>query len=158
MKRTLAIVVLSFTLYTNPVSADNFGTGANQFEIDFVPISGDASSANGTYIGPDRPEGFIEPGYDYRMGSYEITNDQWTKFTNSLGVSVSGSPSSAYDWSPYWAGTNVPTNCVSWYETAQFVNYLNTSTGHQAAYKFTGTQGTDDYAFTVWNSRFSAFL
>ncbi len=40
---------------------------------------------------------------------------------------------------------------MSWYEAAQFVNWLNTSTNHQAAYKFTGTQGTGDYALDVWS-------
>ena len=39
---------------------------------------------------------------------------------------------------------------MSWYEAAQMVNWLNTSTGHQAAYNFTGTQGTSDYAFATW--------
>jgi formylglycine-generating enzyme required for sulfatase activity len=35
---------------------------------------------------------------------------------------------------------------------AQFVNWLNTSTGHQAAYKFTGTQGTSDYTLDIWSA------
>ncbi len=43
-----------------------------------------------------------------------------------------------------------PANEVSWYEVAQFANWLNTNTGHQAAYKFTGTQGQGDYTFAVW--------
>jgi len=46
----------------------------------------------------------------------------------------------------------VPTNEVSWYEAAQFVNWLNTSTGHHAAYRFTGTQGTSGYALDVWSA------
>jgi formylglycine-generating enzyme required for sulfatase activity len=41
---------------------------------------------------------------------------------------------------------------VSWYEAAQFVNWLNTSTGHQVAYKFTGTQGTIGYALDTWST------
>ena len=45
----------------------------------------------------------------------------------------------------------MPTDSVSWYEAAQFVNWLNTSTGHQAAYKFTGTQGTSNYTFAAWS-------
>jgi len=53
---------------------------------------------------------------------------------------VTGDPSNAYDQNPTYTGTNVPITNVSWYEAAQFVNWLNTSTGHQAAYKFTGTQ------------------
>jgi hypothetical protein len=41
---------------------------------------------------------------------------------------------------------------ISWYEAAQFVNWLNTSTGHQAAYLFTGTQGTADYTIANWTT------
>lgn len=48
-------------------------------------------------------------------------------------------------------GASVPTNEASWYEAAQFVNWLNTSTGHQAAYKFTGMQGMSSYAFDTWS-------
>ena len=86
------------------------------------------------------------------MGKFEITNDHWSKFTNSLDVSVAGTPTNAYDANPYWTGTNVPTTNVSWYEAAQFVNWLNINTGHQPAYKFIGTQGTDDYILRTWDA------
>ena len=86
------------------------------------------------------------------MGTYEISNAQWDKFKAALSpVAVTGSPSSAYDQEPYWTGPNVPTNEVSWYEAAQFVNWLNTSTGHHAAYQFTGTRGTANYTLATWS-------
>jgi len=132
-------VIVCVMVLVNVASADTFGTGSNQFTIDFVPISGSTNPTSGYGI----------VNNDYRMGTYEITNDQWGKFTNAYGT-VTGSPLSAYYSSPYWTGTNVPTNELSWYEGAQFVNYLNTSTGHAAAYKFTGTQGTSDYTLGVW--------
>ncbi len=135
-----------FALGGNSVGlADTFAAGtANEFTIDFVPISGATNPSIGYGI----------VNYDYRMGTYEITNDQWNKFTASLGVPVTGYPSSAYDYDfkDWGTGTtNVPTNSLSWYEAAQFVNWLNTSTGHQAAYKFTGTQGTSNYTFAPWS-------
>jgi len=133
------------------VSADTFGTGANQFTIDFVDISGDNGDLGSWPAGDIYTFSGVNHG-DYRMGTYEITNDQWSKFVSSVGGTVTGSPSSAYDNSASWTGTNVPTNGVSWYEIAQFVNYLNTNTDHQAAYKFTGTQGTGDYTLSVWES------
>ncbi|MFP4216936.1 MAG: SUMF1/EgtB/PvdO family nonheme iron enzyme [Phycisphaerae bacterium] len=124
-------------------SADEFGSGANQFMIDFVTISGATNPTSGYGI----------VNNDYRMGIYEITNDQWAKFEASLGVPVTGDPSSAYDKpADKFTGTNVPTNNVSWYEAAQFVNWLNTSTDHQEAYKFTGTQGQSDYALGTWSA------
>jgi formylglycine-generating enzyme required for sulfatase activity len=147
------VVVVSLVgILVAGAQADTFGTGANQFTLDFVPISGTTNPTNGIPAG----DGFTFTGvnHDYRMGTYEITNDQWNKFTASLGVPVTGIPSLAYDSSFYDYGTgttNVPANNVSWYEAAQFVNWLNTSTGHQAAYKFTGTQGQSNYLFVDWS-------
>ena len=141
MRRVLAVSFCVFFISgVASATIDTFGTGANQFTIDFVPISGSTNPTSGYGI----------VNNDYRMGTYEITNDQWNKFTASLGVPVTGEPSYAYDQGPYWTGTNVPTNRVSWYEAAQFVNYLNTSKGYSQAYKFTGTQGQSDYTFTPW--------
>ena len=130
-------------------STDSFGSGANQFNIDFVTIPGSAGDGYG-----GQSAGFFTTtniSHDYRMGVYEITNDQWDKFKNEYGT-VNGSPYSAYDESPTYTGADVPTNEVSWYEAAQFVNWLNTSSGHQAAYKFTGTQGTLGYTLDTWSA------
>lgn len=142
-----SIVILVFTAAF--ASADTFGTGANQFGIEFVTISGDASSANGINIGYHKT--FSDPIAAYRMGVYEITNEQWYKFQASYGA-VTGAPTDAYDRAPYWTNRNVPTNNISWFEAAQFVNWLNTSTGHQPAYKFTGTIHTSNYTFTAWSA------
>lgn len=149
-KYTTIVAVLVLACVTG-VQADMFGTGDNQFEIGFVPISGDAGDLgswpagyNYTFTGVNRDA--------YRMGTFEITNDQWEKFKDGLGVPVTGVPEWAYGRDSDWTSTNVPTNRVSWYEAAQFVNYLNTSTGNQPAYKFTGTQGTGDYTLGTWSA------
>ncbi|MBN2446916.1 MAG: SUMF1/EgtB/PvdO family nonheme iron enzyme [Phycisphaerae bacterium] len=89
---------------------------------------------------------------DYRIGVCEITNDQWSKFETELAVSVTGAPANAYDDAPYWTSPGVPVNEISWYEAAQFVNWLNISEGYHAAYRFMGTQGTDDYTLDVWDA------
>ena len=83
MRRCLLLLVLFLTSIAH---ADTFGTGANQFDIDFVMISGDASIANGTSIGSGKT--FIDPSSDYRMGTYEITNQQWEAFKAEIGVAV----------------------------------------------------------------------
>ena len=118
LKIMLVAVVLLSAVNNVSASVDTFGTGENQFTIDFVNISGDTNPASGYGI----------VNYDYRMGTYEITNDQFAKFAAN---------------NPFYAGGAVPANRVSWFESAQFVNYLNTSTGHQAAYKFTGSTFAD---------------
>jgi formylglycine-generating enzyme required for sulfatase activity len=158
MKAKIMVVagLAAILLAASGAMADDFGTGANRFTVDFVTISGDASSVNGMNIsqysfGSPAYKTFLDPGNDYRMGVYEITNDQWDKFKAELGVPVTGDPSMAYGEDPYWTGTHVPTNRVSWHEAAQFVNWLNTSKGHPVAYKFTGTQGQGDYALDTWS-------
>ena len=125
------VIILVFVLaVVNVTSADVFDEGgANEFTIDFVTISGDASSANGTNIGDYKPEGFVDPTNDYRIGKYEITNDQFAKFASNV---------------PYYTDGSVSANNISWFEAAQFTNYLNTITGNDVAYKFNG--GT----FDVW--------
>lgn len=148
------MILATAVMLSVPAIADTFGTGANQFTIDFVSISGDASSANGTDIGDSLPSGvkrFTDPANNYRMSKFEITNDQWNKFKNEYGV-VTGNPLSAYDQYLYWSGNNIPASNVSWLEAAQFVNWLNINKGYSPAYKFTGTKGTADYSFRPWYS------
>ena len=128
--------VLLLTALASSAAADTFGTGANQFDIDFVTISGSAADGYGGQVAGDFATSNINR--DYRMGVYEISNAQWEKFVDANGAPT-GNPGNAYDQSASWEGDNVPTTGVSWYEAAQFVNWLNTSTGRQAAYKFDGS-------------------
>ncbi len=144
----VVVAVLTVMASASVARADTFGTGSNAFEIDFVPISGSTNPADTAPSG-----GYGSVAYDYRMGMHEITNDQWDKFKAELApILVTGDPLSAYNDDSLFTGTDVPTDSVSWYEAAQFVNWLNTSTGHQAAYNFTGKQGTGDYTFTIWSA------
>jgi len=146
---TICAVVKVMLAMNGGAQADIFGTGDNQFTIDFVPISGSTNPTSGIPAG----KGFTFTGVnnDYRMGKFEITNAQWDKFKAAYGT-VTGNPLYAYDADPYWTDESVPTNMTSWYEAAQFVNYLNTSKGYQAAYKFTCKQGFSFYQFGVWQS------
>ena len=141
---SFALFLFLTALFAETALSDTFGTGVNQFTLDFVAISGTTNPTSGYGI----------VNYSYRMGTYEITNDQWNKFAASQGVPVLGNPITSYDenFRDYGTGTTkVPTNNVSWFEAAQFVNWVNTSTGHQAAYKFTGTPGTSNYTFVNWS-------
>ncbi len=139
LKQVLAI---SFCICLGSALAfcDTFGSGENQFSIDFVDICADTNPKNGY--------GIVD--YDYRMGVYEITNAQWDKFVAAVGT-VTGSPAVAYDQDSTSVGADMPANRISWYEAAQFVNYLNTISGYQAAYNFTGEQGTTEYTFATWS-------
>ena len=142
-----AIAILG--LLTSGAMADSFGSGANQFTMDFVHISGDASGVNGTSMGPATSQwaGFADPGYDYRMGAHEVTADQYNKFVASAGA-PSGYPSSAYDDATTATGDRPADNC-SWIEAARFVNWLNGNAGAGPAYNFVWDD-TNGWTFDVW--------
>ncbi len=120
-KSIFVVMFLCVLVVANIALADIFGSGENQFTIDFVPISGSTNPTSGYGI----------VNSDYRMGTYEVSNAQFAKFASNSNI--------------YWTGADVPSNSVSWFEAAQFVNYLNTSTGNPAAYKFSSS------TFSVWD-------
>jgi formylglycine-generating enzyme required for sulfatase activity len=131
-KRELIILVVSVLLSVANVASATVVQGIN---IDFVAI-GDAGNAGDTR-GAASPSGAGSVAYGYSIGKYEITNGQWDTFVSAAGAPT-GNPNYAYDESTHWTGTDVPTNEVSWYEAAQFCNYLTTGDKSQGAYQWSG--------------------
>jgi formylglycine-generating enzyme required for sulfatase activity len=100
-------------------------------DTDFVPI-GNAGNSGDTRAEAN-PTGCGAVSYDYRIGKYEITNSQWKAFTD-----VAGAPTGnygGYSESAYWTDDQQPTNFVSWYEAAQFCNYLTSGDKSLGAYQ-----------------------
>lgn len=108
-------------------------------EMDFVTIGnpGNPGDTRTDYPNSADPYGCGAVGYEYRIGKYEVTNAQWDDFVSAAGAPT-GNPSNAYNESAYWTGDNIPTTGVSWYEAAQFCNYLTSGDKSQGAYQFSG--------------------
>lgn len=136
------VVKLAFLLGCAGVArADSFGTTGNEFTIDFVTIGnqGNTDDVNNQYNNPgDQGTPFGGVGYTYRIGTYEISEALITRATASGLANVTAGA---------WTG-NQPAGNMTWYEVAAFVNFLNTSTGHQAAYNLNGSAT----ALTLWSS------
>jgi formylglycine-generating enzyme len=113
-----------------------FGSGSNQFTMEFVTI-GNPNNVDDT-TGFPNPAGKVE--YTYRMGKFEVSESMITKFNASQSIQVSNSA----------RGPDKPTSSISWNSAARFVNWLNTSQGYQAAYNFT-TSGSND-PISLWNA------
>lgn len=128
----IAALFAAFTLNINPAQADTFGTGGNEFTIDFVNIGNAGNAADTT--------GYGAVPYEYRLGTYEISQAAITKATASGMANVTAGA---------WTG-NQPAANIQWYEAAAFVNWLNTSTGNQAAYNLTFSGGS--WSMTNWSS------
>lgn len=117
----------------------SFGSGANQFSMEFVTIGNPNNAADTT--GAPNPAGAV--GYEYGIGKFEVSEDMIKKFNASQSFQISLADLTAWGGN----GPNKPATEVSWDEAARFVNWLNTSTGGSAAYNFTTTGG-----FAVWTA------
>lgn len=130
----LLATAAAVTLHTQ-LAADTFGSGANQFDIDFVPIGNPGNPADTT--GLPNPAGAVP--YGYRMGTYEVSRGMITK-ANAPVASGGGNLGITMQDMEFFGGNgaNRPATGVSWYEAAALVNWLNSSTGHQPAYNLSG--------------------
>jgi len=123
------IVFLAVSLASAPVTAlaDTFGSPGNTFTIDFASVGNpgnadDSAAGGGSYF---RPLGGV--AYNYRIAATETPLDWINKASASGLADVSATSLSAAH----------PAGDLVWYEAAAFVNWLNTSTGHHAAYNLT---------------------
>jgi len=134
MFRLLAMLVLSGIAAQAQTITETFGSGANQFTIDFVEIGNPGNAADTLGVG--------SVAYNYNLGKYEVNRDMVFKANTSGSLEITMADMSSYRAD----GGNWPVTGVTWYEAAQFVNWLNTSTGGAAAYKFQGG------AFHLWSA------
>jgi formylglycine-generating enzyme len=125
MNRAFALVLVALGIALSPAtrgSADSFGGGANAFQVDFVTIGNPGNPADTT--GSPNPAGSVP--YAYRIGKFEISEQMIDKANTLGGLGITKDT----------RGADKPATSVSWFEAAQFVNWLNTSTGNTPAYKF----------------------
>ena len=137
LAKSLLTVALTAALTGTTLRADTFGSGGNTFSIDFTSIGNAGNAADTT--------GYGAVGYSYSIGTYDISVNQLNAATAN-GVAGLGNG--------YWSGDQPAAN-VSWYQAAAFVNFLNTSTGHQAAYNLTYSGGA--YTMALWSSGQSGY-
>ena len=135
----LSVVALSYqSVWAQSLLQQSFGSGANQFTMDFVTIGNPGNAADTT--GSPNPVGSV--AYSYNIGKYEVSRGMINNANTlgNLGITL-------YNMSGAGNGVNRPATGIDWYEAATFVNWLNTSTGNTAAYKFSA-----DGTFQLWSS------
>jgi formylglycine-generating enzyme required for sulfatase activity len=132
----LALMVAGTAYAPSQAGVVSFGSGGNQFNMDFVTIGNAGNAADTT--GAPNPAGAV--GYEYGLGKFEVSEEMIEKFNASQSLQITKDT----------RGTAKPATSVSWNEAARFVNWLNTSTGGFAAYNFTTGGVNDDIA--VWTA------
>lgn len=126
---SVAVGAIATTAAPSQAGVIIFGTGVNQFTMEFVTIGNPGNAADTT--GNPNLAGSV--GYEYGIGKFEVSEDMIQKFNASQSLQITKDT----------RGVNKPATNVSWNEAARFVNWLNTSTGGFAAYNFT-TGGVND--------------
>lgn len=144
MIRLLAALVLIGVSVNAQTITETFGTGANEFSIDFVTIGNPGNAADTT--GTPNPAGSVN--YVYNIGKYEVSRDMIDKANAAAGLGITMRDMTAYGGS----GPNRPADSVWWYDAARFVNYLNISQGFSPAYRFDATGN-----FQLWTSASMGF-
>ena len=160
MRKSMQILVLAIGVFSQKGNSqtitETFGTGSQQFSIDFVRIGNpnnpiDNDPRNSGY-GPNH--GSVS--YIYNMGKYEVTVSQYAFFLNSVassdpynlynsnmyGLTRSGS-SGSFSYQITSGLGNRPIAYTSWFDAARFVNWLNngasnTSSTESGVYELNG--------------------
>ena len=138
----LALVVAATAYAQSQAGTITFGSGGNTFNMEFVTIGNPGNAADTDANAQPLNAGAV--GYSYDIGKFEVSEDMIEKYNANFGTANSLAITKDT------RGTAKPATSVSWNEAARFVNWLNTSTGNQAAYKFTAGGVNDNIA--LWTS------
>ena len=125
-----------------------FATDAQAAAIDWLSV-GNPGNAADTLAG-DGSFGFGAVGYNYNIGSYDVTNNQYAEFlntkdptgANTLGLWNSGMANARFGGINFNAGNANgskytlisgaqyhPVSFETWYDTVRFANWLNNGQG-----------------------------
>ena len=141
MKKRISGMFLLLVLVCSVVYADNI----NGITINFVPMVNDGYGADGN--------GYGAVGYHYRIGTREITIDQFA-----------ASPISDAN-ANYWndgvrnVGSDAPVVNITWYQAAQYCNWLTSGNVSNGAYTVSGglVTGVTDHDGAAMDSLVATF-
>ncbi len=140
--RSKTVVAAGILALTATVHADTFGSGGNTFSMNFVPI-GNAGNANDTVTAVDGSGKFFGGvPYAYKMAVMDVSQTMLTLATANGVPNLGGGA---------WTGDKPAAN-VNWYQAADFVNFLNTSTGHAAAYSLNYNIFGQQIGINLWSA------
>jgi formylglycine-generating enzyme required for sulfatase activity len=115
MKKTILIAIVAAVLAGLAPLAD----------ASFLTIGNPGNPAD-PRIMSDGTSGYGHVQYTYQIMSYAVTNAQWNAFIQSIGSAQTST----------YTGDNKPVQNVSWYQAAQYCNWLTTGNPYKGVYQF----------------------
>ena len=91
--------------------------------MEFVTIGNDGNATGGV-------------DYHFLMGKYEVTASQWGTFVSTGGITHGYTQTYQSFDDPVWVGDSKPAVKISWYDAAQYCNWLTSGTTTNGAYQF----------------------
>lgn len=147
-KKCLAAVFIATGLAA-AVHADSFGVGEYQFTMDFATI-GHAGNAPGR-------RGYGTVDYEYRIGKYEVSINQFNK-ARAADARISNGNEGYWNQGTRTVGPDAPASKVSWYEAAKFSNWLTTGDAHIGVYQFDNSGSLTGFDRTFRNADGMAYV
>lgn len=133
MKTRIEIILFGLLSTTMVAWADTytFGTSANQFSMDFVNIGYAGNVGQTQDYGADGGiRTFGSVGYDYQIGKFEVTINQFSKARNSSFWGIADGDED--HWNS--VGSNAPATFTFFSEAAKFCNWLTSGDSRYGAY------------------------
>ncbi len=124
------LLVATIVASTVVTQADTITHGTTTINMDFVCVGNPGNTANTRYGMP----GYGAVGYNYRIGKYEVSADQWAAV-----IAADGNVGNA----GHWSGLQ-PTTYVSWDEAAKFCNWLTTGSANSGYYTIVDGVATEN--------------
>jgi formylglycine-generating enzyme required for sulfatase activity len=129
-----------------PIAAaqsETFGSGANQFTMEFVEI-GDPGNPGNTFTSSTVPSlgGVNEV---FRIGRFEVSQNMMDAARNDPNRPLQNVGSGLFSGDQPAAG-------YSWFEAAAFVNWLNVDAGHQEAYNLSYDTTAGQWNLSLWGA------
>ena len=156
----LVVLVFSVGLLETTAHADVFNMGPGLTSLETVTVGNPGNVGDTT--GEPKPCGAVD--YAYRIGKYEVTAGQYTKFLNAVAADDTyglyddemwshnygckierGGSSGSYSYTVATDRENRPVNYVSWGDVARFANWLHN--GQPSGAQDSGT--TEDGAYLL---------
>ncbi|MCH8840835.1 MAG: SUMF1/EgtB/PvdO family nonheme iron enzyme [Planctomycetes bacterium] len=147
MKLIVVLALLATSVCSSSLQADTFVNGENQFDVEFVTV-GDPGNPHDTSHFTSGTHGGVP--YSYRIGKFEVTNQQYVQFLNSVdpsglnelrlfdsrmsselvgGIVLDDSRPLKEKFSEKLGRAKQPVVYVTWFDALRFTNWLNNGQG-----------------------------